>query len=164
MVNGGFVPAVPQLSLRIDRNPWISTEMTTTEIRRKFLEFFESKGHAVTASSSLVPADDPTLLFTNAGMVQFKRVFLGEKSLGIARAATSQKCVRAGGKHNDLEEVGRTTRHLTFFEMLGNFSFGDYFKKDAIRFAWDLLTEVYGLEAERFYATVHHTDDQAADL
>jgi alanyl-tRNA synthetase len=138
--------------------------MKTAEIRSQFLEFFRAKGHTVLPSSSLVPADDPTLLFTNAGMVQFKRVFLGEKELGISRAATSQKCVRAGGKHNDLEEVGRTARHLTFFEMLGNFSFGDYFKKDAIEFAWELMTEVYGLDAGRFFATVHHTDDEAEEL
>ncbi len=138
--------------------------MTTAEIRSQFLEYFRGKGHAVLPSSSLVPGDDPTLLFTNAGMVQFKRVFLGEVELEHKRATTSQKCVRAGGKHNDLEEVGRTARHLTFFEMLGNFSFGDYFKKDAIRYAWELMTEVYGFEAERFFATVHHTDDEAAEL
>ena len=138
--------------------------MTTAEIREQFLKFFEEQGHSRRQSSSLVPEDDPTLLFTNAGMVQFKRVFLGQEEVSFRRAVTSQKCVRAGGKHNDLEEVGRTTRHLTFFEMLGNFSFGDYFKKDAIRFAWDLLTGVYGLDPERFYATVHHTDDQAAEL
>ena len=112
----------------------------------------------------MVPTDDPTLLFTNAGMVQFNRVFLGEEEVPFVRAATSQKCVRAGGKHNDLEEVGRTARHLTFFEMLGNFSFGDYFKEDAIRFAWDLMIEEFGLDPERFYATVHHTDDEAAGL
>jgi alanyl-tRNA synthetase len=138
--------------------------MKTADIRSRFLDYFRSKGHAVLPSSSLVPADDPTLLFTNAGMVQFKRVFLGEKDIGVSRAATSQKCVRAGGKHNDLEEVGRTARHLTFFEMLGNFSFGDYFKKDAITFAWELMTEVYGLEGGRFFATVHHTDDEAEEL
>ena len=110
--------------------------MTTAEIREQFLSFFEERGHSRRHSSSLVPEDDPTLLFTNAGMVQFKRIFLGQEEVSFRRAVTSQKCVRAGGKHNDLEEVGRTTRHLTFFEMLGNFSFGDYFKKDAIRFAW----------------------------
>jgi alanyl-tRNA synthetase len=138
--------------------------MKTAEIRSQFLDYFHGKGHTVLPSSSLVPADDPTLLFTNAGMVQFKRVFLGEKDIGVRRAATSQKCVRAGGKHNDLEEVGRTARHLTFFEMLGNFSFGDYFKRDAIAFAWELMTEVYGLDAGRFFATVHHTDDEAEEL
>ena len=158
------MPAVPQLFLRNDRNPCISTEMTTAEIRRKFLEFFESKDHTVTASSSLVPVDDPSLLFTNAGMVQFKAVFLGEKSVGITRAVTSQKCVRAGGKHNDLEEVGRTSRHHTFFEMLGNFSFGDYFKRDAIKYAWELVTDVYGLDPDRLFATVHQSDDEAAEL
>jgi alanyl-tRNA synthetase len=138
--------------------------MTTAEIRSQFLEYFRANGHAVLPSSSLVPADDPTLLFTNAGMVQFKRVFLGEVQLDTKRAATSQKCVRAGGKHNDLEEVGRTARHLTFFEMLGNFSFGDYFKKDAIRFAWGLMTGVYGLDPDRLFATVHHSDDEADEL
>jgi len=138
--------------------------MKTAEIRRQFLEYFRARGHAVLPSSSLVPADDPTLLFTNAGMVQFKRVFLGERDIGHRRVATSQKCVRAGGKHNDLEEVGRTARHLTFFEMLGNFSFGDYFKREAIAFAWELMTEVYGLEAHRFFATVHETDDEAEEL
>ena len=138
--------------------------MKTDEIRSRFLEFFEERDHAVKPSSSLVPADDPTLLFTNAGMVQFKKVFLGQEDISVVRAATSQKCVRAGGKHNDLEEVGRTTRHHTFFEMLGNFSFGDYFKRDAIRYAYELLTEVYGLDPERVYATVHHSDDEAADL
>ena len=138
--------------------------MKTAEIRSQFLEYFRAQGHSVLPSSSLVPANDPTLLCTNAGMVQFKRVFLGEDWAGVARAATSQKCVRAGGKHNDLEEVGRTARHLTFFEMLGNFSFGDYFKKDAIGFAWELMTKVYGLDANRFFATVHHTDDEAAEL
>ncbi|MBM4182631.1 MAG: alanine--tRNA ligase [Gemmatimonadetes bacterium] len=138
--------------------------MQTAEIRRHFLEYFRAHGHSVLPSSSLVPGNDPTLLFTNAGMVQFKRVFLGEDWIGVARAATAQKCVRAGGKHNDLEEVGRTARHLTFFEMLGNFSFGDYFKKDAIGFAWELMTKVYGLDPDRFFATVHHTDDEAAEL
>jgi alanyl-tRNA synthetase len=138
--------------------------MKTAEIRQQFLDYFRGHGHSVLPSSSLVPTNDPTLLFTNAGMVQFKRVFLGEESIGATRAATSQKCVRAGGKHNDLEEVGRTARHLTFFEMLGNFSFGDYFKKDAIRFAWELMTARYGLDPDRIFVTVHHTDDEAADL
>jgi alanyl-tRNA synthetase len=138
--------------------------MTTAEIRQKFLDYFRDRGHEMRPSSSLVPGDDPTLLFTNAGMVQFKRIFLGQEQVPYDRAVTSQRCVRAGGKHNDLEEVGRTTRHNTFFEMLGNFSFGDYFKRDAINFAWELMTEVYGLDPERFYATVHHTDDEAAEL
>src|SRR5207249_9065596 len=114
--------------------------VTSNEVRAKFLEFFRAKGHTVVASSSLVPANDPTLLFTNAGMVQFKDVFTGQDKRPYVRAASSQKCVRAGGKHNDLENVGYTARHHTFFEMLGNFSFGDYFKRDAIRYAWDLLT------------------------
>jgi alanyl-tRNA synthetase len=138
--------------------------MKAAEIRDAFLRFFEERGHEVRPSSSLVPADDPTLLFTNAGMVQFKRIFLGQEEVPYRRAATSQKCVRAGGKHNDLEEVGRTARHHTFFEMLGNFSFGDYFKTDAIRYAWELMTGEYGLEPGRIYATVHHSDDEAADL
>jgi len=138
--------------------------MQTAQIRHRFLEYFKERGHTVCPSASLVPADDPTLLFTNAGMVPFKRVFLGQHDPGFVRAASAQKCVRAGGKHNDLEEVGRTTRHHTFFEMLGNFSFGDYFKRDAIRYAWDLLTDVYGLDPERLYATVHHSDDEAAAL
>ncbi len=138
--------------------------MTAAEIRQKFLDYFEANGHSVQPSSSLVPADDPTLLFTNAGMVQFKRVFLGEVDPGYRRATTSQKCLRVSGKHNDLEEVGVTARHHTFFEMLGNFSFGDYFKRDAIRFAWDLLTEEYGIPKERLWATVHYSDDEAHAL
>ena len=138
--------------------------MTASEIRQRFLDYFEQNGHAIRPSSSLVPQDDPTLLFTNAGMVQFKRVFLGDEKQPFNRATTSQKCLRVSGKHNDLEEVGVTPRHHTFFEMLGNFSFGDYFKRDAIRMAWELLTEVYGLPKERLWATVHHTDDEAAAL
>ena len=138
--------------------------MNASELRQRFLDFFEERGHTVVASSSLVPKDDATLLFTNAGMVQFKRTFLGAEERAYKRAVTSQKCVRAGGKHNDLEEVGRTARHHTFFEMLGNFSFGDYFKRDAIRFAWDFLVGELGLDPDRMYATVHHTDDEAAGL
>ena len=138
--------------------------MTTAEIRTSFLEFFRQRGHSVEASSSLVPRNDPTLLFTNAGMVQFKGVFLGVEKLPFKRAATSQKCVRAGGKHNDLEEVGRTARHHTFFEMLGNFSFGDYFKRDAIGFAWEFLTGELGLDPDRLLVSIHHTDDEACDL
>ena len=137
---------------------------TTAEVRQAFLDFFASRQHEVLPSSSLVPADDPTLLFTNAGMVQFKDVFLGAEKRANLRAATSQKCVRAGGKHNDLDQVGYTARHHTFFEMLGNFSFGDYFKKDAIHFAWSLLTEDYGLDKDRLWVTVYHTDDEAADI
>jgi len=138
--------------------------MKAAEIRRRFLEYFRKRGHQVLPSSSLVPGDDPTLLFTNAGMVQFKKVFLGVEKAPGPRAATAQKCVRAGGKHNDLEQVGITARHHTFFEMLGNFSFGDYFKRDAISFAWELLTVELGLEPERLSATVHHSDDEAFAL
>jgi alanyl-tRNA synthetase len=138
--------------------------MKASEIRQRFLDYFERNGHAVRPSSTLVPADDPTLMFTNAGMVQFKRVFTGEETVPFRRAATSQKCLRVSGKHNDLEEVGVTARHHTFFEMLGNFSFGDYFKRDAIRYAWELFTEEFGLPKERLWATVHYSDDEAAKL
>src|SRR3990167_5683440 len=138
--------------------------MNSNEIRASFLEYFKSKGHAVVASSPLVPASDPTLLFTNSGMVQFKDAFLGKERRAYTRATTAQRCVRAGGKHNDLENVGYTARHHTFFEMLGNFSFGDYFKRDAILFAWELLTEVYKLPPEKLWTTVYETDDEAYDL
>ena len=138
-----------------------STTMKSAEIREKFLRFFEAKGHTIVASSPLVPANDPTLLFTNSGMVQFKDVFLGKEHRPYRRATTSQRSVRAGGKHNDLENVGYTARHHTFFEMLGNFSFGDYFKRDAIRFAWELLTGVYGLPEEKLWVTVYAEDDEA---
>jgi len=138
--------------------------MTGNEVRRTFLEYFQKHNHKIVRSSSLVPQDDPTLLFTNAGMVQFKRSFLGEENRGYVRATTSQKCVRAGGKHNDLENVGYTARHHTFFEMLGNFSFGDYFKEKAIEFAWDLLINGYGLPAEKLYASIYLDDDEAYDL
>ncbi|RME57021.1 MAG: alanine--tRNA ligase [Deltaproteobacteria bacterium] len=137
---------------------------SSSEIRRIFLEFFAERGHRIVPSSSLVPADDPTLLFTNAGMVQFKRTFLGEEQRDYTRAASAQKCVRAGGKHNDLENVGRTARHHTFFEMLGNFSFGDYFKAEAIAFAWELLTGVFGLPKEQLWVTVFEEDDEAERL
>ena len=138
--------------------------MNSTDIRRKFLDFFAAEGHQEVASSPLVPHGDPTLLFTNAGMVQFKDVFLGVEQRPYRRAATAQRCVRAGGKHNDLDNVGYTARHHTFFEMLGNFSFGDYFKRDAIRFAWRFLTEVLRLPAERLWVTVHPEDDEAAEI
>lgn len=135
--------------------------MKTTEIRQKFLQFFQSKGHTIVPSSSLVPGNDPTLLFTNSGMVQFKDVFTGKDSSPFKRATSSQRSVRAGGKHNDLENVGYTARHHTFFEMLGNFSFGDYFKRDAIAFAWEMLTGVYGLPKEKLWVTVYQEDDEA---
>ncbi|MCF9046894.1 alanine--tRNA ligase [Acinetobacter nectaris] len=138
--------------------------MTSAEIREAFLHFFETKGHTRVASSSLVPANDPTLLFNNAGMNQFKDCLLGLEDRGYTRATSAQKCVRAGGKHNDLDNVGYTARHHTFFEMLGNFSFGDYFKRDAIQFAWEFLTSVLKLEKDRLYVTIYHTDDEAFDI
>src|SRR5437773_5000959 len=138
--------------------------LTGLQIRRKFLEFFEKKGHKIVHSSSLVPHNDPTLLFANAGMNQFKDVFLGLEKRDYTRATSSQKCVRAGGKHNDLENVGYTRRHHTFFEMLGNFSFGDYFKAEAIDFAWELLTKDYALPKDNLYITVFREDDEAEQL
>ena len=138
--------------------------MTSNELRQAFLDFFAARNHEVVASSPLVPGNDPTLLFTNAGMVQFKDVFLGDEKRNYERAATSQRCVRAGGKHNDLENVGYTARHHTFFEMLGNFSFGDYFKRDAIKYAWEFLTETLELPPERLWVTVFNDDDEAADI
>jgi alanyl-tRNA synthetase len=139
-------------------------QMKSAEIRSKFLDYFAAHGHTVVPSSPLVPGNDPTLLFTNSGMVQFKDVFLGHDQRAYRRAATSQRCVRAGGKHNDLENVGYTARHHTFFEMLGNFSFGDYFKRDAIRYAWELLTVEYGLPGDKLWITVYQTDDEAYDI
>ena len=141
-----------------------SRPQTTADLRQAFLEYFAEHGHRVVASSSLVPGNDPTLLFTNAGMVQFKDVFLGSEQRGYSRAVSAQRCVRAGGKHNDLENVGYTARHHTFFEMLGNFSFGDYFKREAIQYAWDFLTRVCGLPAERLWVTVYEEDDEAAAI
>ncbi|MCG8613160.1 MAG: alanine--tRNA ligase-related protein, partial [Pseudomonadales bacterium] len=138
--------------------------MKSSEIRQAFLSYFERQGHQIVDSSSLVPADDPTLLFTNAGMNQFKDVFLGKEHRDYRRATTSQKCVRAGGKHNDLENVGYTARHHTFFEMLGNFSFGDYFKRDAIRFAWEFLTEELKLPKEKLWVTVYKDDSEAEEI
>src|ERR1700741_3382996 len=134
------------------------------EIRETFLKFFESKGHRRVRSSSLVPHGDSTLLFTNAGMNQFKDVFLGLEKRDYVRATSSQKCVRAGGKHNDLDEVGKTARHHTFFEMLGNFSFGDYFKRDAIKFAWEFVTEELEMPREHLRVSVYRTDDEARAL
>src|SRR5438270_13970817 len=138
--------------------------MTSAEIRRKFLAFFAARGHREVPSAPLVPAEDPTLLFTNAGMVQFKRVFQGLERRDYTRAVTCQKCVRAGGKHNDLEQVGHTARHHTFFEMLGNFSFGDYFKRDAISFAWAFVTSELALDPSEIRVSVHHADDEARAL
>ena len=138
--------------------------MTSDEIRKAFLHYFEEREHRVVPSSSLVPRNDPTLLFTNAGMVQFKGVFLTEETRDYRRATSSQKCVRAGGKHNDLEIVGKTARHHTFFEMLGNFSFGDYFKKEAIEMAWDLLIRQWGLPAKEMWITIYLDDDEAFQL
>jgi len=144
----------------LNKPPYLSA----ADVRRAFLDFFRERGHAVVPSSSLVPGSDPTLLFTNAGMVQFKDVFLGKEKRDYVRAATSQRCVRAGGKHNDLENVGYTARHHTFFEMLGNFSFGDYFKREAIRLAWDFLTGTLKLDPARLWVTVYRDDDEAADI
>ncbi len=140
--------------------------MLASQIRQSFIDYFTERGHRHDPSSSLVPADDPTLLFTNAGMVQYKRVFQGLESRDYRRAVTSQKCVRAGGKHNDLEQVGHTARHHTFFEMLGTFSFGDYFKKEAIEYAWEWVTseDYLGIHPDRLYFSVHHTDDESRRL
>jgi len=134
------------------------------DIRSTFLDYFKRQGHAVVPSSPLVPRNDPTLMFTNSGMVQFKNLFTGLEHRDYQRAVTSQKCVRAGGKHNDLDNVGYTARHHTFFEMLGNFSFGDYFKAEAIPFAWELLTREFGIDPARLLATIYHTDDEAHAL
>ena len=142
----------------------MSKKMTSAELRAAFLNYFKQRDHEVVASSSLVPANDPTLLFTNAGMVQFKEVFLGRDKRSYKRATSSQRCVRAGGKHNDLENVGYTARHHTFFEMLGNFSFGDYFKRDAIEYAWEFLTDTLAIPAEKLWVTVYEEDDDAADI
>src|SRR5713226_9431795 len=135
--------------------------MKTSEIRQRFLDFFAGHGHRVVPSSSLVPANDPTLLFTNAGMVQFKDSFLGLEKRPYKRAVSAQRCVRAGGKHNDLENVGYTARHHTFFEMLGNFSFGDYFKREAIHFAWNFITGTLGIPKDRLWVTVFAEHDEA---
>ncbi|MCJ7799639.1 MAG: alanine--tRNA ligase, partial [Polaromonas sp.] len=137
---------------------------TVADIRKTFLDFFASKGHTVVPTSSLVPGNDPTLMFTNSGMVQFKDVFLGADKRPYVRATSVQACLRAGGKHNDLENVGYTARHHTFFEMLGNWSFGDYFKRESLKWAWELLTEVYKLPADRLLATVYEEDDEAYDI
>ena len=140
------------------------TPSTVAEIRQSFLDFYAQREHAVVASSSLVPGNDPTLMFTNSGMVQFKDVFLGTDTRSYKRATSVQACLRAGGKHNDLENVGYTARHHTFFEMLGNWSFGDYFKRDSLRWSWELLTEVYKLPAERLWVTVYIDDNEAYDI
>ena len=138
--------------------------LTAKEIRRRYLEFFARNGHDILPSGPLIPPNDPTLLFTNAGMVQFKKFFLGEEVRDVPRVTTSQKCLRVSGKHNDLENVGRTARHHTFFEMLGNFSFGDYFKREAITWAWKFVTEELELPKERLWVTVFREDDEAAAL
>src|SRR4029077_11376589 len=138
--------------------------MNSNEIRRRFLQFFADRGHTIVKSSSLIPAQDPTLLFINAGMNQFKDVFLGREQRSYRKAASSQKCVRAGGKHNDLDNVGHTRRHQTFFEMLGNFSFGDYFKREAIDHAWTLLTIEFKVPVDKLWITVFNEDDEAAEL
>src|SRR3954452_16477570 len=143
-----------------DRDPRIEP-LPAAEIRRRFVEFFAERGHAVFPSSSLVPAGDQTLLFTNSGMVPFKDLLTGAEKRSYNRAVTYQRCLRVAGKHNDFEEVGRTPRHQTLFEMLGNFSFGDYFKPDAIRYAWDFLTRQMGIPGDRLAATVYTTDDDA---
>jgi alanyl-tRNA synthetase len=137
---------------------------TVNDIRSEFLNFFKSKGHTEVASSPLVPQNDPTLMFANSGMVQFKNVFTGVEKRPYTRATTAQKCVRAGGKHNDLDNVGYTARHHTFFEMMGNFSFGDYFKEDAIAFAWELVTRNFGMNPDKLLVTVHSTDEEAAGI
>ncbi len=138
--------------------------MDSQKIRRAYLHYFQERGHALLPSSPLLPHDDPTLLFTNAGMNQFKDLFLGQRQAPYKRAVTSQKCLRVGGKHNDLENVGHTARHLTFFEMLGNFSFGDYFKEAAIAYAWEVATEVFGFPAEKIWPSVFETDEEAYQL
>ena len=138
--------------------------LSPKEIRRRYLEFFQKHGHEIVRSAPLIPPNDPTLLFTNAGMVQFKKCFTGEEKRGYTRATTAQKCLRVSGKHNDLENVGRTARHHTFFEMLGNFSFGDYFKKDAITWAWEFCTKELGLPKDKLWVTVYKDDDEAADI
>ena len=138
--------------------------MNSNQIRSTFLNYFKKNGHEVVHSSSLVPDNDPTLMFANSGMVQFKNIFTGKESCDYKRAVTAQKCVRAGGKHNDLENVGYTTRHHTFFEMLGNFSFGDYFKERAIELAWNLITKDFGLDKNRLYFTVFNEDEEALNL
>ena len=137
---------------------------STENVRKKFIDYFISKDHTNVASSSLIPSDDPTLLFVNAGMVQFKNMFLGAEKRKYTRATTSQRCVRAGGKHNDLDQVGYTARHHTFFEMLGNFSFGDYFKEDAIKYAWDFLTKELGIPEDKLLVTVYEEDDEAEKI
>ena len=138
--------------------------MDSRSIRKKFIQYFKDRGHEIVKSSSLIPKDDPSLLFTNAGMVPFKNLYLGIEKRAYTRAVSSQKCVRAGGKHNDLEQVGFTNRHHTFFEMLGNFSFGDYFKKEAIEMAWDLLTDGYGLSPEKLWVSIYKDDNDAYEI
>jgi alanyl-tRNA synthetase len=156
---GNTVADAPELFISTQ-----SKRMKGSEIRRRFLDYFAGHGHTVVQSSSLVPDNDPTLLFTNAGMVQFKLAFMGEEVRPYKTAVTSQCCMRAGGKHNDLENVGYTARHHTFFEMLGNFSFGDYFKKDAIAYAWEFLTTELGLPEDKLWVSIFEDDDEAYEL
>jgi len=151
-------------SLELKKKSRENTMRTLNDIRSTFLDYFKKQGHEVVQSSPLVPRNDPTLMFVNSGMVQFKNLFTGVESRDYKRAVTAQKCVRAGGKHNDLDNVGYTARHHTFFEMLGNFSFGDYFKSEAIPFAWELITKEFDIPKERLLVTVYHTDEDAALL
>src|SRR3984893_69673 len=161
---GNFDPMVKNRYLNEKTYFSFKDRMKSTEIRKKFFDFFTQRNHQEVASSSLIPAHDPTLLFANAGMNQFKDIFLGLEKRSYKRAVSIQKCVRAGGKHNDLDNVGFTKRHLTFFKMMGNFSFGDYFKKEAIIYAWDFLTKELAIPTDHLHATVYKTDDQAFDI
>src|SRR5688500_1367642 len=163
MARSGSVPLRPMSTLPVTRDARI-TSLPSAEIRRRFVEYFAERGHTVVPSASLVPAGDQTLLFTNSGMVQFKDVLRGVETRSYKRAVDAQRCLRVAGKHNDFEEVGRTPRHHTLFEMLGNWSFGDYFKREAIHWAWELLTKEFGIPPERLAATTYMTDDTAFEV